>query len=177
MDRPLESLESFLAHTLAIEREAADRYSEFEARLRDRGEEVLADLCHQLRLMDLDQLRVFVGAAEGLALPPIAASDHLWLDGEAPNADAHELLYRIATPRQLLEVALGGERNAERFFEWAARTSPHPAVRALARGLAREERAHERWLGAALAYREPAADWERLLAGHRPGSARRGLIR
>ena len=42
---PIDSIERFYAHAIALEREAAERYAEFAVHFADRGEEVLAGLC------------------------------------------------------------------------------------------------------------------------------------
>lgn len=170
MLRPIDSLPLFYAHALAIEHEATERLIEFEGYFVDHGEEVLAGLCHQISHEELEQFRFLERACRGLALPPIATGAHGWLDLGNPEDAAHELFYRVVNARQLLDVALTGERKAERFYRWVARTSRDGGVRALAKAMAREERAHERCIDEALAYRPPAPDWESLLAqGIGPG--------
>jgi rubrerythrin len=46
------------------------------------------------------------------------------------------------TPRQALAVALHAERRAQAFFEHVCWTAADPALRALAREMAAEEREH-----------------------------------
>lgn len=171
MPRPIDSVEMFYAHALAIEREAAERYAEFDSWFQDRGEEVLAGLCRELARLELDHFHHLVGAAEGLHLPAISAGRYRWLDAGPPEAPARELFRRVATARQLLEIALQAERNARAFFRSVAQFSPDEKVRALAAGMAKEEGEHVRWVREALRYREPVADWEQLLArGLGPGA-------
>ncbi len=171
MPAPIESLEQFYAHALAIEREAAERYVEFENWFHDRDEEVLAGMCRELARHELEHFQRLATLAQGLDLPPIPADRYHWIDEGAPEAPAHELFYRVATPRQLLEVALAGERHARAFFEWVARTAGNERVRRAAVELAEEEREHARWVRQAMQYREPHADWEKLLArGIGPGA-------
>ncbi len=170
MLRPIDSLPLFFAHALAIEHEAADRLSEFEGYFKDRGEDALAGLCRELSHEEGERFDFLLKACEGASLPSITAGVHGWLDVGAPEAPAHELFYRVVGPRELLGIAATGERKAARFYRWVARTSSEPVVRELAVTLARDEKAHERILDEALAYRAPAADWEALLAqGIGPG--------
>lgn len=162
--RPIRTVEEFYAHALAIEREAAERYGEFETWFFERGEEVLAGLCRNLAQMENAHFLELVRASRHLDLPPYP-DDYQWLDRGSPEAIAREVFYRVAEPRHLLEVALHAECNALAFFEWVERTTSDESVRALARGMAAEEQQHVEWVQKALEY-NPAAhvDWEKLLA-------------
>jgi rubrerythrin len=172
MPRPIDDLELFYAHALAIEREALDRYEEFRTYFADRREEVFSGLCEQIAREERAHYEKLVRASSGMSLPPIDAAKYRWLGDASPEAPSHEAFYRVSTPRQLLELALAGELAARRFFRWVTRTSRDPAVRAVARTLANEEAEHARWVMDALQYREPALDWEKTLAaGAGPGAA------
>jgi len=153
MKKSSESLEQFYAHAIAIEREAADRYTEFAVYYADRGEDVLAGLCHNLAELEGGHLKQLLGASRHLRLPALATTEFQWLESGSPEAPAREFFYRVANARQLLEVALHAEMCAFDFFEWAARTTSHPEVRALAREMADEERQHVGWVRHALEYR------------------------
>jgi rubrerythrin len=164
MRHPITRVEEFYAHALAIEREAVDRYEEFEAWFRARGEEVLAGLCANLAQLEAVHLREIEGACRGLALPPIDPSGYSWLEAGPPEAPAREFFYRVAEPRHLLEIALQAESNALDFFEWVARTTPDPRVRAVAREMAAEEEQHVAWAAQALEYHPSRRiDWEAAL--------------
>jgi len=173
MPQPIQSVESFYAHALAIEREAAERYAEFETYFFDRGEEVLAGLCRNLAQMENEHFLELVRSSKHLKLPAFEATQYQWLEGGSPEAAAREVFYRVAEPRQLLEVALHAECNALSFFEWVARTTSDESVRRLARAMAAEEMEHVRWVQQALEYHPSRnIDWERLLAhGAGPGVA------
>jgi rubrerythrin len=171
MTRPIGSIEEFYAHAIDIEREAVQRYSEFEAWFRERGEDVLASLCSTLARTEIAHFRTLVEASRHLALKPIATGQHAWLRAGSPEAPARELFYRVAAPRHLLELALQAESNAVAFFDWVANTSADEGIRQLALEMAAEEREHVRWVRHALEYhvttREP---WvEGLAPANRPG--------
>jgi rubrerythrin len=155
MRRHIESIEEFYAHALAIEREASERYHEFEAYFKDRGEEVLAGLCANLERMEREHFIHLARASEGMRLPVISAGCYCWIDEGPPESPAREFFYRIVTPRQLLEVALDGEIAAQRFFSWVAATTQDATVKALASAMADEEDQHIRWVQQAMHYREP----------------------
>lgn len=172
MPRPIDSIELFYAHALAIEREAVERYDEFSAYFRGRGEEPLAGLCEQVAREEREHYEKLLRATRHMTLPEIDARKYQWFDSGSPEAPSREVFYRVSTPRQLLEVALAGEIAARRFFRWCTRTTRDPAVRALSRGFAHDEAAHVRWFMDALQYREPSLDWEKMVAhGLVPGAA------
>ena len=163
--RPIRTVEEFYARALAIEREAAERYSEFETWFFDHGEEVLAGLCRNLARMENEHFLELVRASRHFNLPAIGASEYQWLESGSPEAAAREFFYRVAEPRHLLEIALHAECGALAFFEWVARTTADEAVRSLAREMAAEEQRHVEWVQKALEYHPSRhIDWEKLLA-------------
>ena len=152
MRKPIATVEEFYAHALAIELEAAERYLEFEAYFRDRGEVVLAGLCANIGRMEGEHFRELVAASRHLRLPAINPGDYKWLEAGPPEAPAREFFYRIATPRHLLEVALQAELNAFAFFQHVGVASDDVEVCVLARQMAEEEKQHVLWVRNALEY-------------------------
>ncbi|HEX4943409.1 MAG TPA: ferritin family protein [Usitatibacteraceae bacterium] len=173
MLEPIGSIEEFLAHALAIEQEAARSYREFQAHFNDHGEEVLAGLCGNIAHFEQEHYELLLERTKGRTLPALTPERYRWLESGPPESAAHELVYRVATPRQLLEIALKAERNARRFFEWVAGTTADGEVHALATEMAREESEHVQWVTQALEYaRADAVEWDKLLAaGGGPGLA------
>jgi rubrerythrin len=170
---PIRSIEEFLAHALAIESEAVARYREFEAHFAERGDDILAGLCNNLAHFEQQHFEDLVARAEGLTLPVIAAEDYRWLDGRSPESASHEVLYRIASPRQLLEIALLAEHRARTFFDWIAQSATDPQVARMAAEMAKEEDEHVGWVSRALEYLPSGdVDWGPILAkGGGPGLA------
>ena len=167
----LTDVGTFYAHALAIEREAVERYREFEAHFRDRGEEPLAGLCGNLARLEAQHLRELARRCRHMRLPDIAVGEYAWLDSGTPEVPARETVYRIANARQLLEVALAAEYRALGFFQWVVFTTADPEVTALAREMALEEAEHVKWIQNALDYRSATLDWDRLIAaGSGPGT-------
>jgi rubrerythrin len=173
MLEPIGSVEEFYAHALAIEREAAKCYREFQDHFTDRGEEVLAGLCSNLGHFEQDHYELLVERSRHLKLPELPPDRYHWLDKGSPEAVDCSLVFKVATPRQLLEIALKAERNAKRFFEWIAGTTDNGEIHALAEEMAREEAEHVQWVTRALEYvRADGVDWDSLLAaGGGPGLA------
>ena len=155
MPAPVDTVESFYAHALAIEREAADRYREFATYFGERGEAVLAAICEMLARMEAEHFGQLARASEGLVLPGIDRAAYGW-DVETPvESGPRRAFYRLSEPEHLLEVALEGEMRAHRFFAWIAQTTNDATVEALARGMAEEEERHVRWVTRAIALRRP----------------------
>lgn len=173
MPEPIATVEEFYAHALAIEHEAAQRYAEFAEHFEDRGEDALAGLCRNLASLEQEHFEELRAGCATLGLPTIAVGGYRWLEGASPEAPAREMLYRIATPRHLLEIALAAEWKAREFFAWIARTAPAKDVRELASIMAAEEAEHVKWVRQALEYNVAtgASDWETLLGeGTGPGT-------
>ena len=140
--RNIRSPAELYAHAVAIEQEAAERYGELAERMDDEGREDLARFFAELARMEAEHLDALERRSAGLALPAIAPGEHRWLHERAPETAPQDVVFRLMTPRQALAIALAAERRAQAFFEnvyWSARD---PALRALAREMAAEEREH-----------------------------------
>jgi rubrerythrin len=146
----LESAAELYVHAIAIEREAAARYSEFAERMSQQGNEPVARLFRQLAGFEAEHLAALKQRTAGLDLPELT-SDYSWLDDTAPETMPLDVLFRRMTPRQALAIALQAEKRARAFFEHVVRSAADPALRALAREMAAEEAGHIALIDAALA--------------------------
>ena len=138
----IESAPELYAHAIAMEREAAERYSEFAERMEDEGRDALAQVFANLADAEAAHLESLALRTAGVVLPEIAPGRYRWLDNGAPETPAREFIYRMMTPRQALAIALHAERRAQAFFEHVFWTAQDPALRALAKEMAAEEREH-----------------------------------
>jgi rubrerythrin len=135
------------AHAIVIEREAAARYAELAERMSDEGREPLALVFGFLAQEEAGHLDALLRRTEGVALPDVNEGRYHWLDVGAPETAAHDLVMRLLTPRQALAIALQAEQRAEAFFEQVYWLADDPALRALAREMAAEEREHAEMIG------------------------------
>ena len=110
MLEPIGSVEEFYAHALAIEREAAKCSREFQEHFADRGEAVLARLCGNLAHFEQDHYQLLLDRSKALTLPELPPDRYRWLESCPPENADHNLVYRVVSPRQLLEIALKAER-------------------------------------------------------------------
>ena len=155
MGQTIPAIPEFYAHALAIEREAVQRYREFEAYFAGRGDDVLAGLCSNLAVLEEEHLEALRTCCAGMELPDVNPAEHGWLTADR-NSDAERAFYRVVDAGQLLEIALRSECNALGFFQWVATTSPDESVRSLAHDMAIEEMDHVNWVRNAIEYHVPS---------------------
>ena len=169
--RCIETAQSLLAHAIAIEREAMERYCDLATRMSDLGNDEVANVFAALARFEGDHLEVLTRRAHGIELPPIDASEHAWLDSGVPQEGARELVFRLMTPRDAIQIALLAEHRAQAFFLRLQRLAATPALRALAQEMAAEETDHIALLQRALArLPEPVADWDALFRDDTPSA-------
>jgi rubrerythrin len=130
------------AHAIAIEREAAARYTELAVRMHDEGREDLARVFDMLARLEGGHRDALLARTAGVLLPAIPYGQYRWLGDFAPETAAHDLVMRLLTPRAALGIALQAEQRALAFFEGVFATCHDPALRALAREMAAEEQEH-----------------------------------
>ena len=161
----VRSVPELYAHALAIEREAAERYRELAERMADEGNAAVAALFGELAEMESRHEAQLATESEGMALPRLAPGEYAWLDRGAPESAAHDLVFRLMTPHDALEIALAGERRAREFFEHVLDVARDPALRDLASEMAQEEQVHAAWVMQALEHTpDPHIDWEQVFA-------------
>lgn len=146
----IQSPAELYAHAIAMEREAAARYTELAERMDAEGREDLARVFAMLAQTEAEHLDALERRTAGIALPRIDEGQYAWLHAGAPETQAREFVFRLMTPRHALAIALAAERRALAFFEQVYWTTSDPALRALAREMAAEEREHVDMIGSML---------------------------
>lgn len=174
--KPIDSLAELYAHALAIEREAAARYDEFARFMEDHDNVPVARLFARLAGLEREHAARIEARAGALAAPAPQTWEHNWVDAQAPETTAHELVFRLMTPHDALKLALAAEERARDWFERVFAASTDPEVKALAASMVQEEDQHVQWVRRALdADPDPNPDWERLFERERvvlpPGRA------
>jgi len=140
--RTINSPNELYAHAIALEREAAERYAEFARRMDDLGNAAAAEVFTTLARLEEEHLQTLLERTRGVAIPDALSGHYAWLDDGAPETTARELVFRLLTAHQALEIALRAERRAQTFFEKVMLAADDPALRALAREMAAEEGEH-----------------------------------
>src|SRR5580765_5876653 len=138
------------AHAIAIEREAGERYGEFAERMGDLGNDAAAEVFGRLAALEAEHLDALLRRTDGVALPKLSTDQYRWLDAEPPETAAHELVFRLFTPRQAF-------MNAD-----------DPSLRGLAQEMATEEQEHVGMVERMLELTpDPSIDWQAALEASR----------
>lgn len=146
----MTDLDTFLAYSVALEQEAAERHDELADMMDVHHNPEVAATFRKLAGYSRLHAQEVRDHAQGADLPRIAPWDFGWETLEGPEtADLGAVDY-LMTTRQALRVAMRNERRAHDFYADIARHSPDARVCALAAEFAEEEKGHlellEQWL-------------------------------
>ena len=138
----IHDLDTFLAYSIALEEEAAERHDELADMLDVHNNPGVAatfrKLAHYSRLHAQD----IRGHSKDRRLPVIAPWDFGWEDMEGPEtADIGDVNYLMNTA-QALQIAMGNEQRAHDFYYEISRESADPEIKAMAGEFAEEEKEH-----------------------------------
>jgi rubrerythrin len=151
----------FLAHALALEEEAMNRYRELaEAMEMHNNTDVAAFFAEMSEESALHRAEVeeLVGEQE---LPAIPAWGFDW-PVDAPESASYEAVHYLMDLGTAIELALANERSAEAFYRQAAAESGDHSTAELALRFAEEERDHARRLAEKLANLSPPSAFHRV---------------
>jgi rubrerythrin len=152
---------TFLAHALALEDEAADRYEELADVMEVHNNSEVALMFKQMSEFSRMHGLQVKQRAQGHVLPKLRSWEYRWNTPESPEAGAPENTHYLMTPWHALTFALANERRGLEFYANTAKASDDAEVRRLAAEMADEEQEHvaalERWLART---EKPAANWK-----------------
>ena len=138
----MTDLDIFLAYSIALEEEAADRHDELADMLDVHHNPGVAatfrKLAHYSRL-HAQEIREH---AEGRELPVIAPWDFGWEDMEGPETGDIAAVNYLMNTAQALAIAMGNEQRAHDFYHDISQASPAADVRKMAADFAEEESEH-----------------------------------
>lgn len=143
------SLPEFLAHAIAMEQEAADRYLELadmmEAHRNDAVSKVFRDMCRYSEL-HRDSIRA---RSASLELPRLKSWQYRWRT--PPEVGGDEAFDYLLEAWNALKYARGNEMRSLKYYRAVAAEAQDPEVKRLAGEFAAEEREHVLALDAWLA--------------------------
>lgn len=153
------ALPEFLAHAVALEQEAAERYLELadmmEAHRNDAVSSVFRSMT-RFSQMHCDSIKLRIGSLE---LPKLKSWEYRW--SSPPEVGGEEGFDYMIEPYNALKYARANEVRAMQFYRAAAEGSSDAEVRRLATEFASEEAEHvaalDKWI--ALTPR-PSTTWE-----------------
>jgi rubrerythrin len=146
----MTDLDTFLAYSVALEEEAAERHSELADMMAVHNNPEVAETFRKLAHYSRLHAQEIRDRSRGSDLPRIAPWDFGWETMEGPEtADIGSVNYLMNTVRAL-QIAMGNEQRAHDFYFAISEESPDAEVRALAAEFADEEKEHlrllEKWL-------------------------------
>ncbi|MDH0425447.1 ferritin-like domain-containing protein [Stutzerimonas stutzeri] len=139
--RPERSVEELLAHALAIEREAFERYSELVVVMETHRDFATADLFQRMANGEKEHVAALQRLVGDRELPRIAPWEYAWYV-EGPETIRHQDLEYRMPPRRALLLALEAERGAAAFYEQVVSAARTTEVKSLAERMLKEEREH-----------------------------------
>jgi len=146
----ISNLQTFLAYSVALEEEAAERHDDLADMMDVHNNPEVAETFRKLAHYSRLHAQEIRDHSKGHKLPVIAPWDFGWENMEGPEtADISDMNYLMSN-RQALKIAMGNEQRAHDFYFQISRESPDPAVCALAEEFSEEEKEHlgllEKWL-------------------------------
>lgn len=147
----IHTLPELLAHALAMETEAAERYGELADQMETHRKTAVAKIFRRLEQAEKAHLGDLTEMCSKFELPHIAPWDFKWRHNESPEAIDFTKVHYQLTVREAILLAFEHERRAAEFYAGIALTTTDPEVQKLARQFAAEEQQHIGWLEAWLA--------------------------
>ena len=134
------TMPEFLAHAIAMEREAAERYLELADMMEAHNNLEVASLFRDMVRYSNMHGDSIVERAAGLELPRLKSWQYRWV---APTDVGDEDAFDYTmTPWQALEYARENEARAMNFYRTVSETSTDPEIKTLAMEFATEEADH-----------------------------------
>ncbi len=155
-------LELFLAHSVALESEAGERYRELEATMRGHNNTEVADFFRRMGDEAEKHLGEIEGYTAGRQLPAIPAWEFQWPEAEPPETISYEAVHYRMSLSEAITLALANERAAKDYYARVAEQTAHPETATLAASFAAEEAEHEAALIEILQHLPPGPELHRL---------------
>ena len=138
----IASTEDLLAHALAMEIEAEDRYRELAGQMEVHNNPEVAALFQKLAEIEGRHAEQIRERTAEMNLPRISPWDFAWDTGPSPEAEAGGGAHYLMTPHHALQIALRNEEAARDFFRRLAEEARTEEVKRLAEEFAEDEAEH-----------------------------------
>jgi rubrerythrin len=161
--KPTQDLGAFLAHAVALENDAAERYDELADAMETHNNDEVAELFRKMAYYSRKHLAEAAEYARNHAggLPSLKVWEYEWPEKESPESAAFDSAHYLMTPYHALQLAKEAEVNARDFYSKVAESAQDAEIEKLSREFAEEEAEHveaiEEWI---LRYPEPEQGWD-----------------
>ncbi len=146
----MDTVETFLAHTIRLEQEAARRFEQLADAMQTSGNQAVGQLFDRLAhfsRLHLAEARARAGFRE---VPELGADDYQWPDIESPETAAIWAADPLLGCGEALEVALAAESAGLAYYQQILAETTDPEIRRFAEEFVAEEGQHvtelQRWL-------------------------------
>jgi rubrerythrin len=139
------SVAEFFAQALAIEEEAAERYSLLADQMEAHNNKEIAAIFRKMASVESEH-RDEIARRAGDALVEGRPASFSWTDPDGPEATDFGQLHYLMTPRQALRLARFNEERAVKYYEAVAAAASDPAIAAFAAEMTEDERHHVAWV-------------------------------
>ena len=130
-----------MLQALALELEAAQRYTEFADAMEIHNNREVADMFRKMATIEGKHAQQIM-AEMGWQNVPSMPTAPVWEGFEGPETAPVDEIHYLMRPWHVLQLALANEQRAERFFAGLAAAATVASVRKAALELQREEREH-----------------------------------
>lgn len=148
----METVETFLAHAIKLEQDAADRFGQLADVMEACGNREVGKLFR--RLSDYSRLHLSDARARSgfREMPEQTDVAFVWPDLESPETAAIWAADPFVGREEALQIALDAERAGLDYYKKILDTTDDPEIKALAREFVDEERGHvaelDKWIAA-----------------------------
>ena len=148
----MQTVEEFLAYSILLEKEAAERYGELADSMDSSGNREVGKLFRRLSEYSRLHLADAKARAGFRKIPDIRADNLGWSEFESPETAAIWAADPMIGRKQALEIALEAEMAGHDYYSGVRDTTDDPEIRALAAEFAQEESEHvaelKKWIAA-----------------------------
>lgn len=149
-DQLTSDLGFFLAHSLELESESAERLREVAHVMHAHRQEPLAALFEELAVHSDQHAAEVRAICDEHDLPELTAWEYDWPANEPPETAAYDTVSYESSPREALQAMITLETNARDFYQSVADMTQDETIRKYAALFATEEAEHARLLEARL---------------------------
>jgi len=157
----MSEVAAFLAHAIALEAEAAERYDELADAMAVHNNEAVAELFRKLAHFSRLHHAEVKEHAKDMVLPQLKPWEYQWQTAEGPEAAPVERTHYLMTPYHCIHLALQNEKRGHQYYADISYKTNDPEVKRLAKEFADEEAEHvvmlEKW---AANIKAPEPDWD-----------------
>lgn len=157
----INSMAELLAHALALEIEAVERYAELAELMESHNNRDVSELFSKMsdiEKLHVEEIQKQIRTRDPVKLPGI---QYQWISAEGPETTDPADLHYLMTPHQALSLALLNEQRACDFYKKIKDVADDNDTQALAAELAQEEEEHVALIKAWLAkFPDTDDDWD-----------------